>query len=332
MLYKLDGNKKEYSKVKRVTLADIGWKELDLQRLISSHIQDFIYSNELLTIFNERPRQEEPDILALDKNGDLYILELKRWSSDKENLLQVLRYGQLYGSSNYDELNELFQKYSKSNEELSDVHQKYFDLTDEKALRKGDFNVHQHFLIVTNGMDQNTVDAIRYWKNNGLSIDAIIYWVFEIGSEHYIEFNMYSPIEGYLKYEGNSYVLNTDYSNNKQHTEEMIKEQKAAAYYPGWREKIEKLQKGDTVFLYKSGSGIIAYGTADGKLKKKDCDGNKEYEYYMHLEHFAVLKEPMSASKMKELTKQGFPFRTTMFTISEECSDLIVREIQKHYL
>ena len=89
MLYKLDQNKRDYSKAKRVTLVDIGWKELDLQRLMSSHIQDFIYSNDLLAIFNERLRQEEPDILAIDRNGDLYILELKRWSSDRENLLQV---------------------------------------------------------------------------------------------------------------------------------------------------------------------------------------------------------------------------------------------------
>ena len=89
MLYKLDQNNRDYSKAKRVTLVDIGWKELDLQRLMSSHIQDFIYSNDLLTIFNERLRQEEPDILAIDRNGDLYILELKRWISDRENLLQV---------------------------------------------------------------------------------------------------------------------------------------------------------------------------------------------------------------------------------------------------
>ena len=226
MLYKLNPNKQDYTKVKRVTLADIGWKELDLQRLMSSHIQDFIYSNDLLTIFNERPRQEEPDILAIDRNGDLYILELKRWSSDRENLLQVLRYGQLYGSSSYDELNELFQKYSKSNVELLEIHKQYFDLPDDKALRKSDFNMHQHFLIVTNGLDQNTVDAIRYWKNNGLSIDAIIYWVFEINGEHYIEFNMYSPIEGNLEYEGNNYVLNTNYSNNKNHTDDMINERR----------------------------------------------------------------------------------------------------------
>lgn len=332
MLYKLNANKQDYSKVNRITLADIEWKELDLQRLISSHIQDFIYSNELLTIFNERPRQEEPDILALDKNGDLYILELKRWSSGKENLLQVLRYGQLYGSSNYDELNELFQKYSESKVELVDVHKQYFDLPDEKALRRSDFNNHQHFLIVTNGLDQNTVDAIRYWKNNGLSIDAIIYWIFEINGEHYIEFNMYSPIEGYLEYEGNNYVLNTNFSNNKNHTDDMINEHKAAAYYPGWREKIEKLQKGDTVFLYKSGSGIIAYGVANGKLVKKDCDGYKDYEYNMHLDNFTKLKKPMSAAKIKEITKQGFPFRTTMFLISEECRDIIIKEIQEKYI
>lgn len=46
----------------------------------------------------------------------------------------MLRYGQLYGSSNYDELNELFQKYSKSNAELLEIHKQYFDLPDDKAL------------------------------------------------------------------------------------------------------------------------------------------------------------------------------------------------------
>lgn len=140
---------------------------------------------------------------------------------------------------------------------MLEIHKQYFDLSDDKALRKSDFNMHQHFLIVTNGLDQNTVDAIRYWKNNGLSIDAIIYWVFEINGEHYIEFNMYSPIEGYLEYEGNNYVLNTNYSNNKNHTDDMINEQKAAAYYPGWREKIGKLQRGDTVFYTRVAMALL---------------------------------------------------------------------------
>lgn len=70
-----------------------------------------------MAIFTEKARQEEPDILAIDKEGDLYIFELKRWSGKQENLLQVLRYGQLFGKSTYDELNCLYQKY-QHNEKL----------------------------------------------------------------------------------------------------------------------------------------------------------------------------------------------------------------------
>ena len=45
--------------------------------------------------------QEEPDLMAVDKNGYLYIFELKAWESHPSNLLQVLRYAQLYGPSKY---------------------------------------------------------------------------------------------------------------------------------------------------------------------------------------------------------------------------------------
>lgn len=335
MLYKLDTKANDYKKVNRVTLSSFGWKELDLQELLSNHIQDLISGSELMTIFNERPRQEEPDILALDRNGDLYIFELKRWSSHQENLLQVLRYGQLYGNSNYDELNEMFRKYRKNNDsetELYEIHKQYFDLSDSSRLSREEFNRKQHFLVVTNGLDQKTVEAIVYWKKNGLNIDAIVYWVFEINGEYFIEFNMYSPIEGFLEYESNTYILNTNYSNNEQHTEDMLREHKAAAYYPGWREKIEKLQKGDTVFLYKSGTGIIAFGIATGKLEMQDCDGHHNYEYYMKLEKFKRLKRPFAASEMKAVANQGFNFRLTMFSISEESRDLLIKEIKKKYL
>lgn len=331
MLYQLNKNrdKDQYRKVKRVTLADIGWKELDLQNLLSKNIFDLISSTDLMTIFNERPMQEEPDILALDKEGDLYIFELKRWSGYTENLLQVLRYGQLFGNSDYDELNELYKKYEKQPQaDLLSAHTSYFSLDGNSELKKSEFNRKQHFLVVVNGLDQKTVEAILYWKKNGLNIDAIIYWVFSIGDEYFIEFNMYSPTENLLEYETNNYVLNTNYSNNQQHTDDMLREHKAAAYYPGWREKIQKLQKGDMVFLYKSGTGIIAYGVADGKLQKADCDGHPDYEYYMNLNKFVILKKPISASQMKDITNQGYPFRTTMFSISEEAAKLLINTVK----
>ena len=323
MLFKLnkDSNREEYTKVKRVTLKEIGWKEKDLENLISHNIVDFISSNELMTFFTERPRQEEPDILALDKNGDLYIFELKRWSGKEENLLQVLRYGQLYRKNNYDELNSMYQKYRKNdNASLLEDHYKYFSIQKSNKLTEDDFNTKQHFIIVTNGVDQSTIESIVYWKNNGLDIDAIVYWVFEIAGEYYIEFNMYSQTEDFLEYENNCYVLNTNSRHNEICTNAMLKEHKAAAYYPGWREKIKKFQKNDIVFLYQSGKGIIAYGYADGNLKMQSYDGYEDYEYYMHLNEFRELKKTISAAEMKDITKQGFNFRQTLFSISEEAA------------
>ncbi len=335
MLYKLNKNTNcnNYSKVKRVTLSDIGWKEKDLENLISNNIQDFISSNDLMAIFTERARQEEPDILALDKEGDLYIFELKRWSGKQENLLQVLRYGQLFGKSTYDELNCFYQKYQDNKKaNLALDHSAYFHGDTSKKLSEDNFNKKQHFLIVTNGVDQDTIESIIYWKNNGLNIDAIVYWVFEISDEYYIEFNMYSKTEDFLEYENNCYILNTNKQSNPKYTQEMIDEHKAAAYYPRWREKIQKFQKGDIVFLYESGIGIRAYGCANGKLNKKPCDGYDDYEYNMKLENFVKLSKPISASQMKKITGSGFNFRPTMFSIPEESAKKIINYAKENKL
>lgn len=321
MIYKLSDKQGNYSSVRRVTLADIGWKEKDLETLIASNIEDFISSSDLMTIYTERKGQEVPDILALDKKGDLYIFELKREEGKQENLLQVLRYGQLYGDSKYDELNGFYKEYNDKNADLSDEHTKHFDLSE--PVDKNEFNSTQHFLIMTNGIDQKTMKAIQYWKKVGLNIDAVVYWIYEIGGEHYIEFNTYSYDKQKIQYETKAYIINTDFSNSKKHHTSMLAEHKAAAYSKGWREKIEKLQNGDTVFLYQSGVGIVAYGVADGIVNKVD----KDDEYNMHLNDFVLLDTPLEASKIKQIIERNLIFTQTMFAIPNEAAQKLIEEI-----
>lgn len=330
MLYKLnlanDGSRCE--KVERTTLKQIGWSEKDLEKLISENIQDFISTNDLMVVFNERARQEEPDILAVDQSGDLYIFELKRWVGRQENLLQVLRYGQMYGQSNYEDLNDMYRKYQESEDcDLAKRHADYFAFS--KPLARDTFNKNQHFIVVANGLDQQTIESIIYWRKNGLSVDAIVYWVFKINDQNYIEFSAYSQVDDYLEYESNSYVLNTNMTSDPKYTDEMLSEKKAAAYYPGWREKIQKFQKGDLVFLYKSGTGIIAYGKADGKVNKAPCDGHNDYEYNMKLNKFTRLESPISPSEMKRIANQSFNFMPTLFSISEEAATKILQHIKE---
>jgi len=51
MLYNLIQTRKIYKKVNRVTLSSFGLRKIDLQVLLSNHIQDLISSSELMTIF-----------------------------------------------------------------------------------------------------------------------------------------------------------------------------------------------------------------------------------------------------------------------------------------
>lgn len=289
----------------------------------------------MFTIFTERKFQEEPDIIALDKNGDLYIFELKRWSSNQENLLQVLRYGQKFGQYNYNRLSELYRKKYYNDDKNYDIlqlkkdHSEYFNIDKKEEIREIDFNRKQHFILLVNGVDINTINAISYWKSNGLNIDSIIYFVYNIDGSYYIEFSPFSQMNSIYVYDEHNYIINTNEKHDKNSTDDMIKNNKVSCYYPGWRENIEYINKGDNIFLYKNGHGIVAYGIANGKLEKKAYDGFEDYEYYMKLNNFIDISDnPISASKIKEIVGKNYVFMKTMFSINDDEKDNLLVELK----
>jgi hypothetical protein len=88
--------------------------------------------------------REEPDMMALDRDGNLYIFELKVWESRQENILQALRYGQINGALDYDGLNAIWQRATGADRTLSEAHQAKFGVT----LSPEQFNRRQVFVIL----------------------------------------------------------------------------------------------------------------------------------------------------------------------------------------
>lgn len=129
----------------------------------------------------------------------------------------------------------------------------------------------------------------------------------------------------------NSYILNTDISENEQHHADMLHKHKAAAYGSGYREKIAKLEKGNIVFLYESKVGIVAYGRASGILETADCDGRKDDEYLMQLDDFHMLEKPMPPSEINRITGQHWNFMQTMFSILDDHAQLLIEEMDRDY-
>ena len=116
------------------------------------------------------------------------------------------------------------------------------------------------------------------------------------------------------------YILNTDYRGDPRNHEDMLAKRKAAAYRNPWKYKIERLSKGDIVFLYQSGAGIVAVGKASGILEKHP-HGNPESpedEYSMPLKQFTQLENPLPAAEVKEITGVDYRFMSTMFALDAE--------------
>ena len=131
MLYKLNTDNIESSIRMEIKNPD-HWelKEEDIETFFKDRLSEIVSEDQLMLIGRERKFQEEADLLALDKDGILYIFELKRWKSDQENILQVMRYGQIFGRYTYKELEDLARQQLKLEKtwSLSKSHKEHFDL------------------------------------------------------------------------------------------------------------------------------------------------------------------------------------------------------------
>ena len=192
MLYKLNADEIESSKrIDIRTPADFDLKEQDIENFLKSRLGEIVSEDQLMLIGQERKGQEEADLLALDKDGILYIFELKRWQSNQENILQVMRYGQIFGRYTYEELENLAKRQQKLDGVLKEKHREYFDLS--KELSDSDFNKDQVFVLVTNGMDKDTISAVNFWSQKGVRIECFPYRIYDINREPYIQFDTYNP-------------------------------------------------------------------------------------------------------------------------------------------
>ena len=273
--------------------------------------------------------QEEPDLMAIDKEGKLYIFELKAWESRSDNLLQVLRYGQIFGNHKYEDINTLYKKFETDGKDLNESYKAVFG----KEIDLRNFNSTQVFVVMTNGIDYKTREAIQYWRSRGLDVRPWIYRVYEMNSEMLLEISPFSTIDNpYEDISEGYFILNTNSSNSEDDHNSMLAEHIAAAYFSPWKNKIKNLSKGDIVFLYQSGNGIVAVGKVEGKLKKRNYQNNPKHvdeEYYMKLVNFHLLNNPMKASEIKEVTGINHRFMSTMFALDAESGKNLYKEVMK---
>jgi hypothetical protein len=166
MLIRVDPVHSSAERIAARRLKTFGLDERALQDVLFRFLDTLLPDDELTLLSQSLRGAEEPDLLALDAEGKLYIFELKVWEARSENLLQALRYGQILGSYGYDELARLHARSPGSTSPLRDAHRAKFGV----SLEDGSFNHDQAFVVMTNGVDVGTREAIRFWRSKGLDV------------------------------------------------------------------------------------------------------------------------------------------------------------------
>lgn len=333
MLLNVDTDARLATKARSVRLSDFGLDERGLQDILFRALDRLIPDDELLLIMQSRYWREEPDLMAFDAQGTLYIFELKAWESHSENILQALRYGQIYGQYNYEQLDQMFQSFYTGKKSLQQAHEATFGV----ALANCDFNRKQVFVVMTNGVDHKTREAVQYWRSRGLDVRPWVYRVYRDSDQKMLlEISRFATVDDpYEDIQEGYYIVNTNYRNDKQDHEMMLKEHVAAAFFTPWKEKIARINKGDVVFLYQSGIGIVAVGVATGKLNKRPYQGKPEHpdeDFSMPLTKFETIETPVTAAEIKELCGVNYRFMSTLFSIDAEAGrklDTVIRSRSK---
>ena len=333
MLYQFNTDKPESSD--RVKIQDpnyFGILEKQIEEFFKLNLSDIVSEEHLMLIHQERKFQEDADLLALDKDGRLFIFELKRWQSRQENILQVLRYGQKFGRYTYDQLEHLSKQQTDHDSSflLDKAHKEYFDL--ENPINKSSFNSEQTFVLVTNGTDTDTLSAINYWADKNLDIRCAPYRIYEIDGTPYLQFDTFSPDREVIEEHNTEYyIVNTNASYMKTAYESMLgnlQSGKASAYYDKKR-AVARIPKNAIVYLYHTGTGVIAKGQSTSSYEKTDHNENTDEEFYVPLEfEWAIPKEnwnefAVAAWQINTKLNSGYRFRQTAFSITEEMAQTI---------
>ncbi len=153
-----------------ISMADAGDMEKDLEKWIKEYPQ--VLGHDMLIIGEQTHTKSGPlDFLAIDKYGNIIIIELKRGNLPRDVLAQAIDYVSDVASWDLDKINETCLKFTGI--PLEDYLNENFEDIDLESLN---INETQRILLVGFSLDEALERMIEWLSDNyNISINALIF-------------------------------------------------------------------------------------------------------------------------------------------------------------
>jgi len=124
----------------------------------------FQIGRQITTTFGKRI-----DLLAIDEQGDLYVIELKKDRTPRDVVAQTLEYGYWVQDLSFAAIRELYAKH-QGGEDFDSAFTSHFEADIPEAV-----NTAHRLLVVATGMDASTEQIVEYVRGYGVPIDVLFF-------------------------------------------------------------------------------------------------------------------------------------------------------------
>src|SRR3989344_1206216 len=219
------------------------------------------------------------DLLAINSDGEVIIIELKRSKTPRDIIAQCLDYGTWVHDLTFEDITGIYESYKGS--ALGKDFADYFDTPIPEKINSG-----YQIVIVAESLDDSTERIVQHLNDvHKVSINVVFFNVFLADGKEYIGRTwLKDPVDAEEKSSAGKkskwtgfYFVNTgitdddnarDWRLNKKH--EFI----SAGVGARWINAIKKLRKGDKFFALIKGKGYVGYG-----LVEEEAVLVKNYKY-----------------------------------------------------
>lgn len=151
------------------------WERRDLQRLLRANIE--VIADDIMVIAEEFGEWSESgrriDLLAIDKDANLVVIELKRTDDGGHIELQAIRYAAMVANMTWDQAKLAFQKYLTSNSMDLDAESKMCEFLGWESPREDDFAQNVRIVLASANFSKEITTSVLWLNDRDLDISCV---------------------------------------------------------------------------------------------------------------------------------------------------------------
>ena len=199
-MYLIDKDSNKLVKVEKKTFKSLGLDERhNLQEWIAKEPSSL--GEDLLIIQKEfdgfADTKERLDLLAIDKSGNLVIIENKLDDSGKDVTWQAIKYASYCSSLSKSDVIEIYQKYLNDQCLKESAADNLSDFFDNRDLKDVDINVGngQRIFFVAANFRKEVTSSVMWLLNSGLKMKCFKVTPYEYGGKVLLDFDQIIPVK-----------------------------------------------------------------------------------------------------------------------------------------